>query len=556
MNASDSISGKIVKYALLVACAAASILVMHRYFRQAYPESEIPLSIDREQAIRSANSFLGKLGYEIDNFKVIVSFERDRDVDHYLQRKLGIDKLNTLTRTNDICIHYFRVRYYRPGSEEDFIAGIAPDGEFDGFRRHISKDAVGVNLDQPDALEIATEFLTEIANEDLSLYSLTANETMGLQNRTDHKLIWSREWPHLEGIQQDIRVHIQGDRVSFYENYINIPDAFIQDFKKQTSYGSLLVVFSNLASIILFVSVLIILVYRLIKKQEVAWKFGFGIGLALVLVGALLALNNSPTFASRYPATTDWWVYVAKQSLQILGGLIMMGIQTVLFAAVGKPLLEEYFPKNRRGDINGSAERPASLLRTLFDWCAVGYALGIILLAVHTLYYVIARKYGAWYPASARFSNSLFSYVPTYSIVGSSLIAALAEEVPFRLYAMPLIKKYTRSTLLAVLIPAFIWAATHGGYAVSPFYLRIIELTIIGIIYAFFFIKFGFLVCLIAHYIVDAVGGTIISMESGSAIATITMVAVLLLPIATILSYTGIRTFSSQTPHTNRPLDR
>ena len=548
MSTSVLHSNKITRYVLLVVCMAVGIFIIQRYLTRAYPVSEIPISIGKEQAILSADSFLERLGHDLDDFKVIVSYERDRDVDHYLQRSLGIEKLNTLTKTNEICIHYFRVRYYKSGSEEDFIAGIATNGEFDGFRRHISKDEKGDKLDEAAALEIAKEFLSETANEELSRFSLSTTETMELQNRTDHKFIWSRQWPHLDGTQQDIRVHVQGDKIGFYENYINIPDGVVHDFKKQTSSGSLLTVFSNLASILLFASTLVVLVYRLIRKHEVAWRFGLGIGFAVALVGILLALNNSTTFASRYPTTSDWWVYVTKQSLMILGGIILMGIQVVLFAAVGKPLLEETFFKNKGSEENHVEGKQQLSLRILFEWYAVGCTLGIILLAVHVLYYVIARRYGAWYPASTRYSNSLLSYVPAYSIIGSSLIAAITEEAPFRLYAIPFLKKFTKSTFLAVIVPALIWAATHGGYAVSPFYLRIIELTIIGVIYALFFIKFGFLVCLIAHYFVDAIGGSLLSMYPQSTISLVTMVTVLLLPIAAILLYKWIQNTTHSYP--------
>ena len=82
---------------------------------------------------------------------------------------------------------------------------------------------------------------------------------------------------------------------------------------------------------------------------------------------------------------------------------------------------------------------------------------------------------------------------------------AVTEEGTYRLFGISLARRYLKSTTLAVLLPAIIWAFAHSNYAVFPVYLRGIELTIGGVLFGVAFLRLGLLTCIIAHYVVDAV---------------------------------------------------
>ena len=111
---------------------------------------------------------------------------------------------------------------------------------------------------------------------------------------------------------------------------------------------------------------------------------------------------------------------------------------------------------------------------------------------------------GVWLPADSPYSNMLNTAFPFLYPLLIGFVAAISEEFTFRLFAIPLLKKYLKVTFLALLLPAVIWAFGHSTYPVFPIYFRGIELTIAGLLFGYFFIRFGLVTCVVAHYVLDA----------------------------------------------------
>jgi hypothetical protein len=107
------------------------------------------------------------------------------------------------------------------------------------------------------------------------------------------------------------------------------------------------------------------------------------------------------------------------------------------------------------------------------------------------------------------------------------LVAAITEETTYRLFGISLVKRYTRSTLLALLIPAMIWAFGHSSYEVFPVYLRGIELTIGGVLFGLAFLRWGLIACIVAHFVIDAVQLGMPLLGSGNATYVISGVIVM-----------------------------
>src|SRR5258708_4735985 len=56
------------------------------------------------------------------------------------------------------------------------------------------------------------------------------------------------------------------------------------------------------------------------------------------------------------------------------------------------------------------------------------------------------------------------------------------EEFTFRLFAIPLFMRFTKSRWIAVIVPAFLWSFLHSNYPQEPAYIRGIEIGIVGIV--------------------------------------------------------------------------
>src|SRR5258708_8456933 len=120
------------------------------------------------------------------------------------------------------------------------------------------------------------------------------------------------------------------------------------------------------------------------------------------------------------------------------------------------------------------------------------------------LFYLVGGKLGVWAPQELSYTNSVSTAFPWISGVTIGVYAATSEEFLFRLFAIPLLMRLTRSRVLAVVLPAFSWGFLHSAYPTEPGYIRGIEVGLIGILAGVVFLRWGILATLIWHYTVDA----------------------------------------------------
>ena len=92
---------------------------------------------------------------------------------------------------------------------------------------------------------------------------------------------------------------------------------------------------------------------------------------------------------------------------------------------------------------------------------------------------------------------------------------AIIQESIARMFAIPFLQKYTKSTILAVLISSVLWGITQEGIS-QPFYIRGLELTITGVMISWIFLRYGILATLIWSFNVDAVSSAMILLRSAN----------------------------------------
>ncbi|MCC6538083.1 MAG: CPBP family intramembrane metalloprotease, partial [Bryobacterales bacterium] len=136
-------------------------------------------------------------------------------------------------------------------------------------------------------------------------------------------------------------------------------------------------------------------------------------------------------------------------------------------------------------------------------WAGLGFA--AFHLAFVTAFYLIGQRFGVWSPQDVQQSDLLSTFAPWLYPMTTSLLAASSEEFWFRLLAIPLVKRWTGSTWIAVIVPAFVWGFLHANYPQQPGYIRGVEVGLIGVAAGWFLLRFGILATLVWHYTVDAI---------------------------------------------------
>ena len=152
-----------------------------------------------------------------------------------------------------------------------------------------------------------------------------------------------------------------------------------------------------------------------------------------------------------------------------------------------------------------------------FNSAVLGLTLTAIFFAYQTLFYIISNYLGGWSPTEVKNINALGTYIPWVGVLLWGIVPAVQEEGLSRLFSIPFLQKYTKSTVIAVFLSSLIWGLAHAGYPAQPYYIRVIEVGLGGVFISIIFLRFGILPALIWHFTIDAVYGAMILLRSDDA---------------------------------------
>jgi hypothetical protein len=440
-----------------------------------------------------------------------------------------------------------------------FQVYVDPSGRVVMFNHEMQENKAGVSISQEAAEKLASEFLTKTMGLNLSQYERVADSTEKLTNRTDHYFEWKLKGFEVSGKEgrtgsekgtNRVSVSIQGNRIESFYRYFQIPEAFGRDYTKTKSEGALLSDVSYVLMILFVIASLTVFIIKF-KQNDIHLRFPLCVAITIGALFLVEWINGFSQYKAGYSTATDYNVYFGTLMIEeVMGAIIACTV--ILFAgASGEALTREVYP-NSLGTFE-QLMKGRVFTRSFFFSSIRGYALGFFSLGYVTLFYMIGQKYfGVFIPADGPCSNLLGTYLPWLAPLSMSLSAAISEEFLFRMFSISLLKRYLKWTPAALFIPAIIWAFGHSTYEVFPAYARGIELTIEGIIFGLFFLRFGIMSCIIAHYVFDAIMVSSPLLQSGNTYYIISgAVVCLLAAVPIILGIPGLLQKTNISPRKN-----
>lgn len=496
---------------IYVIVGLAFLFIFINYYDSAFPTASIDLKITRDEAKQKAEQFLKTKGYDLSEFENATIFGANQSAAVFLEKTQGMEKANEMMRS-EIPIWRWQCRWFKSAEKEEFQVYVDQTGEITHFSHLIEEAKEGADLEPDSALVLATDYLVNVAGIDTTKYEKVESSSEKKDNRTDHNLEWKLKDYEIQWQTEDpeagtgtlrLAVQVQGDVIGRFTHYFKTPEKFAREFQKTQWVGTLLGIISFVLMFLTAIAALVIFIIKY-KSEDIRWKFALTFAILIMGLFVLDSINSFPIVKFSYPTETSYGVFFGILIAGAIFIAIIYGVWILFTGASGEALSREIYPKGI--EVLNDFIRGKFITRKFFFASLRGYALAFFFLGYVTIFYTAGRKYlGVFLPAESPYSNQLGTYMPWLTPLVVSLLAAVSEEFMSRLFSITFLKKYIKVTFLALLIPAVIWAFGHSTYPVFPVYVRGIELTIAGLIFGYFFIRFNIMTCIIAHYAIDAI---------------------------------------------------
>ena len=524
---------RISDFRFITVCAvllAATVWFTARNFYRAFPEASIAFRVSRGEALTIAERFLAARGASTATFRNASSFTFDDDAKTFLEREAGLERANRIMGAR-VRLWRWSYRWFRPGQKEEYRVDVTPSGEVAGFEHLLPEDAVAGDLTVDQAREVAEDLLRTVSGKDPASLDFVESSEATRPHRVDRTFVWKQRDFDLGGSSIRHEVTVLGSRAGSYREYLKVPEQWTRDYQRLRSRNEIAQTVDTALVALLGVGLIAAIVMRL-RRQDVRWRRAAMVGMIGMALTFLAGINELPLQEFAYPTTDSYQSFIASRLLQAVLGALAAGGFLFVLAAGAEPVYREALPGQiSLGNLFGV--RGIGTRRFLLG-TVLGLTLTGFFLAYQTAFYIVAARLGAWSPADVPSSDLLNTRFPWLFVLLGGYLPAVSEELLFRMFAIPFLRKLVRSLPVALLLAGFLWGFGHAGYAQQPFFIRGLEVGIAGVILGAIVMRWGILPALVWHYSVDAMYSALLMLRSeslyfrlsGAAAAGITVVPV------------------------------
>jgi membrane protease YdiL (CAAX protease family) len=476
--------------------------VAYTYFFRAFPEASVEFKVPRADALALAKQFAAAQGAQLGGYDSSIVFEVDETAKTYLEREVGLQQANQMM-ASEVHIWYWQTRFFHPLQKEEFDVRVDPGGGIVGYSHQLEEVAPSARLDRAAAQATAESFLRDSLHADLSLYDFREEEANLTERpaRRDWSFAWERRGLRAKDAPYRLTVTLAGDRISGYNEFLKVPEAWKLDYERLRSSNNLFEYIALLPYAFLLGGCLYVII-SLGRRGLLEWRTGLALGIFLTVLYFVMSMNQWPLDRAEYDTNTPYSSFFLSQVGQAALLSVVSALLVVLAVVPGEPLYRVFQPDKLRLDVG--FRLPGIRTREFFRANVIGICLAAVHIGYITIFYIISRKLGAWAPQDLNYENVVSTYVPWVYPLTIGIYAATSEEFLFRLFAIPFLLRTTNSRFLAVVLPAFFWGFLHSNYPQEPAYIRGVEIGLIGIVAGLVLLRWGIWATLIWHYTVDA----------------------------------------------------
>ncbi|CAM3458537.1 MULTISPECIES: CPBP family intramembrane glutamic endopeptidase [Paenibacillus] len=467
-------------------------------------DTPYPQIISKDEAEQAASRFAReRLGFPAaEGEDPLVTYQSNSELYGYLTKE---KKLKEYNKNYEAKYPYdvYRVRFTLPGGDALNVDVHMQNAGIAGFSYDSARSSYDrIELNQGDVrkqmLLLVEEGMTLAEKEALAEPWLkwAGYDATQLQLSTregEPKLRYTVTEAAIGDSRLQLEFTFEHGTLRSFEPAFSVPAAHTAYVNKQTQDATLL----TLVGYGLFTLVLGILaiVYSVKTRAYTSFKRGILLSVLLFVIQMLNTYNLVPVFKAQGMSETG-----------IIGMMIFYAIYSLVFSALLYFSLVGGSGLWRKEDgLNPwpRAKEPG-YGRYVLESMKVGYLWALILLGIQSLIFIaLGLTLNTWSTTDA--SQSPYNMLYPWLFPLMAWLAGISEEAVYRLFGIRMVKKIVRSTFVASLITSIIWALGHTLYPIYPVVSRPIELVIIGLLFSYIFLTYGYIAAMFSHVIFNSI---------------------------------------------------
>ncbi|WP_281889331.1 CPBP family intramembrane glutamic endopeptidase [Paenibacillus sp. YYML68] len=457
------------------------------------PENAVQTpAISKQEAAVLASDFIRQRFELSDTAKVETLFQSHTVRSGYLQHA-GLEEEYEKKYGEQFPIDYFEVEITDDALSRNYYVGVNYTTKHI-FSYSAWKDAAAKSGALPAASEASPAAAGEKALRDMGYDPAAFTLQDSGRPSEDYGLVYVSRSIVVGEAPLELHLGYENGRITSFRPAFPPPDSFLTWQEAQDERSGRMTQISLLGSLLLSLTALILVIRH---RRHITFSRGLMLTLVFLGIYVMNNFNMLPSFRTMHntgPSEPNALLYLWIMNIYVT----LMALSTYFALLAGRKLCldteVEPLPAWRDEQFGGQ------VYLAMKD----GYIIGLFILGVQqALFFAGSYSFDIWAvsdPGSSVYNMRIPELFPLLA-----WSAAISEEAVYRLLGVTLLLKLTRSPFVAVLLPSILWAMSHTQYPIYPVYTRLIEVSVIGVIFGYVFLRYGFLTAVFAHATMDSI---------------------------------------------------
>lgn len=491
------------KKLLIPAIIGIALFLLLQVFLPIASDPELQMPLSKEEARQAAATFASeRLDFPVEQAEeALVTYQSNSDLYGYLNKEKKLTEYNT-TLGSKYPYDVFRVRFTLPGMDALQVDVHMQNASVVGFTFDAARSNFPRIKSNTDTVQREMLLLSE---GDMTLSEKQALAEPWLQqfgyDLSSLELITQEGEPKLEYVDPSATILDSRLKLEFifedrelrsFKQAFTVPKQH-KAYVEEQERSAILLTLAGSGLFTMLLGVLAI-IYTIKTRTHTSFKRGVFISLMLFVIHLINTYSLVPVFRASGMSNIEVGVMMVFYGLYSLVSSFLL-----YFSLVGGDGLW----RKEDGLNPWPRAKEPGYGPFVLDSMKLGYLWAFILLGVQSIIFIVlGLMLNTWSTTNAEQSPYNMLYPWLFPLM--AWFAGISEEAVYRLFGIKMVKKMVRNTFIASLITSIIWALGHTLYPIYPIISRPIELVIIGLLFSFIFLRYGYLTAMFTHVIFNS----------------------------------------------------